>query len=167
MRLFDELKKNFEDFEGTFIYILHYRNYFDVITFNKLVKTTSSDLLNHSLNDREKLDILKYLFWFYDRGQTMLYSHFVPHDLFIINNWNDGFRQLFQRIEIIIETVLDDDIHYLADFSDEFGTFEDCTFPEYSQEYIQLIQDSPLALSLGVQISPKKSKKQKQTTKQK
>lgn len=130
MKKFEELLKNYEVQEGTFIYNLNYKNVFDVIEFNKLTKQVVSNLLENSIDDKHKIEFLKIYFWFYSRLSTLLFSHLNKNDLFKIKNWNFKYFFLISRIETIIEFVLDDKIDKLVDYFDEFGTFDDCTFPQ-------------------------------------
>lgn len=129
MKNYEELLKNYEVREGTFIYILNYKYVFDVSEFNKLIKQVVSYLLENSLDDKQKIKFLKIYFWLYSRLNTLLFSHVNKNDLFKIKNWNLNYFLLLNRIEVIIEYVLDDKIDKLADYFDEFGTFNDCTFP--------------------------------------
>ncbi len=140
MQLFEELKNNFEGIENSFVHQLFYYNNIEIKSFNKLTKETVTDLLNNNLNDKDKLKVLKHLFFVYSRGKVAICSHFNPNDLFIIKNWNEEFIFLFERVEIIIEKILDDDIFYLVDYVDEFGTFENCTFPDYTPSFKNLFK---------------------------
>lgn len=127
---YKELLKNYEVKEGTFMYSLKYKYVFDVPEFNKLIKEVVSYLLTHKMENEEKLIFLKYSFWFYSRLSNLLFSHLNKNDLFKIENWNLKYFFLIDRIQIIIEYVLDDKTENLNDYLDEFGTFENCTFPD-------------------------------------
>lgn len=140
MQLFEELKKNFKGNENSFIHQLCYYKNIEIKAFCKLTKETVTDLLNNNLTAKERLNVLKYLFFVYSRGEVAIRSHFDPNDLFIIKNWNEDFLFLFERVEIIIESILNDNISNLANFIDEFGTFENCTFPDCATLYTQLFE---------------------------
>jgi hypothetical protein len=130
MKNYEELLKNYEVREGTFIYSLNYKYVFDVPEFNKLIREVVSYLLDHKMDNEDKLIFLKYFFWFYSRLSNLLFSHLNKKDLYKIKNWNLKYLFLMNRIEVIIEYVLDDKIKILNDYIDEFGTFKNCTFPQ-------------------------------------
>lgn len=118
----NELDKNFNIEEGSFMYTLHEKRAFNIPQLNHFIKDLIAKIKDSNENESDKLETIYKLYIFYKRVSNKLVFHFDQNDLFGIIDLTPDYMIYLERIDFCIEAYYVGDFNILLRYEDDIGT---------------------------------------------
>jgi hypothetical protein len=118
----NELDKNFNIKEGSFIYTLHEKLEFNIPQLNHFIKDLIAKIKDSNECESDKLETMYKLYIFYKRVSNRLVFHFDQNDLVRLIDLTPDYFIYLERIDFCINAYYLGDFNMLLAYEDDIGT---------------------------------------------